>query len=130
MTDSIDGNTIIKYMENDTIFENSIEELFEKCSNHQDWIRNDKHYSWNPNIQVLTYDPKIEEANYSNFNYIYRHKTNKEKWEITSETGETIIVTNDHSCMVERDGKLIEVKPSEMLETDILIILEKEETNE
>ena len=62
------------------------------------------------------------EAFYSGFNYVYRHKTNKDKWEITSEEGQSIIVTDDHSCMVERDGKLLEVKPSEILEDDILLI--------
>lgn len=44
--------------------------------------------------------------------YVYRHKVRKAKWRITLQTGESVIVTNDHSIMVKRDGKLIEVKPS------------------
>lgn len=121
-TDSCKKETIIKYTEDNIEHECTIEELFNKCSHG--WNVNDKEYKSDSNKKTLTYNPETEEVFYSPFNYIYRHKTNKEKWEITSETGEKIIVTNDHSCMVEREGKLIEIKPSEMLDTDILIILD------
>lgn len=124
MTDSVTKDTIIKYLEDKIEKKCTIEELFLKCRKEKSWNNKDKEYSHSKNIKTLTYIPETDEVKYTDFNYIYRHKTNKQKWEITAETGESIIVTNDHSCMVERNGKLIEVKPSEILDTDILLIIE------
>jgi intein/homing endonuclease len=47
----------------------------------------------------------------------------KARWKVTLEDGKTVEVTNDHSIMVERNGKLIEVKASEILESDDFISL-------
>jgi intein/homing endonuclease len=59
-------------------------------------------------------------------NYIYRHKVSKEKWKITDEFGHEVFVTGDHSIMVERNGALLEVKPSEInFETDFLITIKE-----
>jgi intein/homing endonuclease len=52
---------------------------------------------------------------------VYRHKVSKARWKVTLEDGKTVEVTNDHSIMVERNGKLIEVKASEILESDDFI---------
>ena len=124
MTDSIEKNTVITYLLNGEEKQSTVESLFEICSQHQEWIRNGKHYSWHPDIKLLHYNPETDTAEYGDFNYLYKHQTNKQKWKIVAEDGKEIIVTEDHSCMVERNGELIEVKPNEMLDTDILLVIE------
>jgi DNA polymerase elongation subunit (family B) len=57
---------------------------------------------------------------------IIRHKVKKAKWKLRTKSGKEIIVTNDHSMIVFRNGNKIEVKPSEILKTDkILVVLDK-----
>ena len=56
---------------------------------------------------------------------IIRHKVSKPKWKLKTKSGEEIIVTNDHSMIVFRDNKKIEVKPSEILKTDKILSVRK-----
>jgi DNA polymerase elongation subunit (family B) len=97
----------------------TIEELFNGCTEF--WNNGDKEYACNPDLQVLSYSLKDDAPYYGNINYIYRHKVSKDLYEIEDELGNTIIVTEDHSVMVERDGILIETKPIDILDTDVLI---------
>ena len=56
--------------------------------------------------------------------YIMRHKVKKAKYKITSTDGKEVIVTEDHSCMVVRDGVLVEAKPCEInSDTDRLVTI-------
>lgn len=56
-------------------------------------------------------------------NYVMRHRVSKPRYRITSESGRSVVVTGDHSCMVMRDGKLISVKACEInKETDKLVV--------
>jgi hypothetical protein len=53
---------------------------------------------------------------------IIRHKVTKPKWKIVSASGKEIIVTNDHSITIFRNGEKIHIKPSEInLETDEIL---------
>jgi DNA polymerase elongation subunit (family B) len=53
---------------------------------------------------------------------IYRHRVSKKKWRITLENGKSVVVTQDHSIMIERDGVLMEICPSDInTDTDICI---------
>lgn len=56
---------------------------------------------------------------------IIRHKVSKPKWKLKTKSGEEIIVTNDHSMIVFRNGKKTEVKPSEILKTDKILTIRK-----
>lgn len=94
-----------------------IEELFEQCT--MQWANGEKEYAADSHYQVLGYNGS--DSYYTNFNYIYRHKTEKEMFEIENEFGDTVIVTEDHSCMVERNGVLMTVKPKEIMEDDVII---------
>ena len=114
-TDSVANDTIIETTEGNF----TIEHLFHKCSIK--WANNDKEFAVD-DINVATYDPNTQEKILAPINYIYRHKVSKPKWKITDEHNNVIEITNDHSIMVERDGKLIEVKPENILDTDLLIV--------
>ena len=63
------------------------------------------------------------EIYYAPVKRIIRHKVNKAKWKLKTKSGKEIIVTNDHSMIVFRDGDQIEVKPSEILKTDKILII-------
>jgi intein/homing endonuclease len=44
-------------------------------------------------------------------------------YKITLQNDKTVTVTEDHSVMVDRAGFLLEVKPTEILDTDLIICL-------
>jgi DNA polymerase elongation subunit (family B) len=55
--------------------------------------------------------------------YVMRHKVSKEKWRLRGKSGKEVIVTSDHSLIVFRDGKKLEVKPRDVLKTDKILML-------
>jgi intein/homing endonuclease len=122
------GDAVI-YADTDSYFSGTIhktnmgdltaEELFEYCSIK--WKNGKKEYSVDDKVKVLSYEPKTETAQYMPINYVYRHKVSKARWKVTDSLGNEIIVTGDHSIMVERNGNLIEVKPRDILPDDFLI---------
>jgi intein/homing endonuclease len=63
---------------------------------------------------------------YAKVNRIIRHKVSKPKWKLKTKTGKEIIVTNDHSMIVFRNGVKIEVKPSQILKTDKILIIKED----
>jgi DNA polymerase elongation subunit (family B) len=114
-TDSVSEDSIIKT----SMGEMTIEQLFHYCN--KKWQINDREFSSSDNIKVLTYNDKENISYYDHIKYVYRHKVTKQMWEIEDDCGNIIKVTEDHSIMIERDGTLLEIKPNDLLETDILI---------
>lgn len=101
--------------------EKSVEDLFNSCQIY--WNNGDKEYAHHPELMVMSYDPRRNEPYFGHINYIYRHRVSKDLYEIEDSEGNTVTVTEDHSVMVERNGKLIELKPQDILESDIIITL-------
>jgi hypothetical protein len=60
---------------------------------------------------------------FNNANYIMRHKVTKPKWKLKTKSGKEIVVTNDHSMIVFRNGSKIEVKPYEIQKDDKILIV-------
>lgn len=60
---------------------------------------------------------------YGKIKRIIRHKVTKPKWKLKTKSGKEIIVTNDHSMIVFRDGKKLEVKPRDILKTDKILVV-------
>jgi hypothetical protein len=54
--------------------------------------------------------------------YSMKHKVKKKQYRIKTETS-SVVVTEDHSIMIMRDGNLIEAKPNELLDTDRIVRL-------
>lgn len=125
-TDSCDGSSLIKFLSQDGK---------EYVKSIEDWyIENEKngsaghtlkgHESVNTSDKILNF--VNNEIVYSDVKRIIRHKVSKPKWKLKTKSGKEIIVTNDHSMVVFRDGKQIIVKPSEILNSDkILTVIEK-----
>lgn len=114
-TDSEIGSTLHKT----SWGELTIEEIFNRCE--EKWKNGEKEYATDPELMVLSYDNELDTPYMGHIDYIYRHKVSKDLYEIEDEYGNKIVVTEDHSVMVERDGILVEVKPTEIKDTDILI---------
>jgi len=120
-TDSCHKNTIIST--NNGNF--TIEELYHKNINKGSaGITLKGHESVNCDEKVLNYD-ESKGLYYAPVKRIIRHKVTKPKWKLRTKSGEEIIVTNDHSMIVFRDGKKLEVKPSEILKTDKILVIKK-----
>ena len=81
----------------------------------------------NPDFKVLNWKNGLL---YSPVKKLIRHKVRKAKWRLTTETGKEIIITNDHSMVVFRNGEKVIVKPCEInIETDkILEVYGKDES--
>lgn len=112
--DSVDGESIINTKEG----EFTIEELYNKYNGLS--IRKDKEV-----IPVNFYSLNWTEESglyYSKVKNIIRHKTKKKKWRLKA-GGKEIIVTNDHSLIVFRDGIKIEVKPNEIKKGDKVLVI-------
>ncbi len=85
----------------------------------------------NGHESVITSDKILNYSNnlyYANVKRIIRHKVSKSKWKLKTKSGKEIIITNDHSMIVFRDGIKLEVKPSEILKTDKVLTIKQKTT--
>ena len=121
-TDSCHKNTVISTDNGDF----TIEELYNKnMIEGSAGITLKGHESVKCQEKVLNYDEN-KDIYYASVKRIIRHKVSKPKWKLKTKSGEEIIVTNDHSMIVFRDGKKLEVKPSEILKTDKILVIKNE----
>ena len=114
-TDSCVGDTLIPT----SLGKIKIEDLFEKSgeiikNENGSFIKrlNEKILAKSMNSDFEIQDKKII--------YVMKHKVNKRMFKI-SVNDKSVIITEDHSVMINRNDKLLSVKPSEILETDKLI---------
>lgn len=121
-TDSISSDSIIHTNKGDITIENLYNNNIKNGSagntlkGHESVYCNDKVLNWDEN-KHLYYAPVTR---------LIRHKVTKEKWRLKTKSGKEIIVTNDHSMIVFRDGVKLEIKPRDILKTDkILIVINK-----
>jgi len=116
-TDSISSDSII----NTNKGKYTIEELYNNnIENGSAGTTLKGHESVNCKEKVLNWDKKLY---YAPVKRIIRHKVSKSKWRLKTKHGKEIIVTNDHSMIVFRNGKKLEVKPSEILKTDKILTI-------
>jgi len=114
-TDSVLGSSLIRTCKGDV----TIAELYNESNisaghtlvGHESIKCERKILNWTENSGLHYVQPKR----------IIRHKVSKAKWQLRTKSGKEIIVTNDHSMIVFRDGKKIEVKPSEILKSDKIL---------
>ncbi len=72
------------------------------------------------NSKALSYNIENKQIELNSIIYVMKHKVKKRFYKIKCGNDE-VIITGDHSVMVKRDEKVIEVKPSEIKKTDKLI---------
>ena len=121
------------YADTDSIFSESLIKTDKGEYSISDWynenIKNGSagntikgHESVLTNDKILNYS-KDNGIYYASVKRIIRHKVTKAKWKLRTKSGKEIIITNDHSMIVFRNGNQIEVKPSEILKTDKILVL-------
>ena len=115
--DSVTEDTIIKTDSGEI----SIKELFDQCLDHVNIGK--KEYGTQSMAKVVGFNAFEDSPVMSNISYVMRHKTKKKIYLIELENGKSVKVTEDHSVMVDRDGFLLEVKPNEILDDDLIICL-------
>lgn len=112
-TDSSIGDTTVIAEYNNLIERIKFKDLFKIFSKtHEIFLDHKNNEIIEPrNLQTLNYKDGVL---FSKVKKIIRHKVRKAKWKIITSSGKEIIVTNDHSITIFRDGKKIHIKPSEI----------------
>lgn len=118
-TDSLIGDTEI-YVTSEKI---KIEDFYNNlCSNDNLICKRDEndyiHNVSNLNLYTKSYDG--EKIIDDKIIHIMKHKVKKKFYRITV-NGNEVVLTEDHSLIVERNGELISVKPQDVIENDIFI---------
>jgi DNA polymerase elongation subunit (family B) len=123
-TDSIDGDTIIQTnlgsLPIETLYENFKDsKRFYTFKGHEIVDIENKH------IKVPTFYSDKNIASWGRVKNIIRHKVSKKKYKIVA-GGKEVVMTEDHGCMVLRDGKLIRIAPADInVKTDKMIVLKQ-----
>lgn len=118
-TDSVVGSTLVD-LDGES---KPIEEHFAELSMDHNVVKlpND--------VELLMLDGAIESPgvadegwDYVPVNLLYRHKTSKRRYKVTTSSGKHIIVTEDHGLIrIDEDGKLIECTPLQIKVGDKVI---------
>jgi intein/homing endonuclease len=114
-TDSVAWDTVI----DTSVGKLSVEQLFHACSIN--WVEGTKEYATDDRIQLYGYDARHRSLSNEKINYVYRHKVRKTRFKVIDDSGNEIVVTDDHSLMVERGDQLVEIKPQDLVIGDTLI---------
>lgn len=118
-TDSTSFDTILKTSNGECTIENLFNESL-KQNGIKD-ITNNGHEIVKCNDDVLNWT-KENELNFVPIKWIMRHKVSKPMFKITTKSGKTITVTEDHSCIVFRNGEQIAIKAKDInKETDKIL---------
>lgn len=117
-TDSVVGSSVVQLKDNRA----TIESMYEDISGDIETRGNNnyiKHVTEDVYAASVSSDGKLE---YNKVNYIMKHKVKKKMYRISA-LGKHVTVTEDHSVIVKRDGKLQSTKPAELKSTDKIITL-------
>ena len=118
-TDSVVGDTVV-YINSEKI---KIENIYDKlCNDTNLECKRDKndyiHNVSELNLYTKSYDG--EKIIDDKIIHIMKHKVKKKLYKVIV-NGNEVILTEDHSLIVERCGELISVKPQDVIENDIFI---------
>lgn len=116
-TDSQGGDTLVRTSLGHITFE----KLFE-LANHVVEVEDGRQFaSFETKLTAMSFDPSSDSIQLLPVRELYRHKVTKKKYVICLLNGKSTSVTSDHSLMVERNSKLIEIKPAELQDGDVFI---------
>jgi len=118
-TDSILGVSIL----NTSMGKMKIEDLYAMFENNSKETSKDNFTSKVDGIKSLSFSNGFE-LQYKDIEYIKKHKVNKRMFKIKV-NGEEVIVTEDHSIVVNRCGHLISCSPKDIIKGDKIIKYDK-----
>lgn len=117
-TDSVVGDTMV-YVNGK---QQTIESLYEQYNTYAKRDDTRKNYV-KPvgNATTVSVNTTTGELEEKSIVYVMKHRVKKRMFKIKSSSGKEVIVTQDHSIIVVRDGKIIDVSPMQLLESDRII---------
>jgi DNA polymerase elongation subunit (family B) len=122
-TDSVAKDTVIRIKDIEGKESKiTIEDLYNKYLNQPAGVTLKGHESVECDCKILNWDENSK-LYYGSPKRIIRHKVTKPKWRLKTKSGKEIFVTNDHSMIVFRNGKKIEIKPKDILPNDKILII-------
>lgn len=119
--DSIDGCSLVNVELDGVEGVMTIEDLYETCKKMYGIKAIDNQGSEHINCPYKILNYKDEKIGYHPVKDIIAHKVTKAAWKIHTKTGKEIIVTNDHSMVVFRDGVQLVVKPQDIKSSDKIL---------
>ena len=127
-TDSVAGNTKVDISSADIKERMDIADLFTKAKylndDHVLSVSNGSEVIPGNGILIRAYDKDLDMAVYKPMKYVMRHKVSKARFRIKTESGKEVIVSGDHSCIVLRNGELIDIKAKDInKDTDKIITI-------
>ena len=114
-TDSIGENSIVLIKRYNDVYAVSIKDLF-----HNNYLNNGAFTYDDSGKEIIKSTDEVlnwskEKGLYfTPIKYIMKHTVSKEKFKIRTKSGKEIIVTGDHSCIVFRNGKQLEIKAKDI----------------
>lgn len=117
-TDSCVGDTIIETIRSKT----KIEDFFNHTAGKVQVTPNGLIKKPYMNLLVKSMSDKFE-VEFKTVKYIMKHSVEKRMFKIKTHERE-VIITEDHSVIVNRNGEMLSVKPKDILKTDKLIFIE------
>jgi hypothetical protein len=117
-TDSVDGKTIVRTSSG----KKTIEEWYNSNIDKPNGITLCGHESVETSDKVLNWDEK-NGLYFADVKRIIRHKVSKPKWKLKTKSGKEVVVTNDHSMIVFRNGEKLEIKPEYILPSDKILTI-------
>ncbi len=115
-TDSIGGDSIIKTNKGNF----KIKELFKKSINQLEY-KLGKFKGELPDFNVDSFNRKTKKIENKPVKNIMKHKVKKRMFKIKYE-GKELIMTEDHSIIINRDGNILDISPKDIKKGDKLII--------
>jgi DNA polymerase elongation subunit (family B) len=118
-TDSVVGSTLIQTHTDKLKIEDLYKEYeyldqqYSQCGHEIIDVSNDS-------LRVLTFNSKTQLPYMGKVKRLIRHKVSKAKYEINV-NGKSVIMTEDHGCIVYRNDKLCRISPKEINTNDIMI---------
>lgn len=125
-TDSLVGDTIIQTNITETI---AVRDLYEKFeSNHTSFSQHGHEMIdvSNSGLSIHTFRTHDQKIVWGNVKHLVRHKVSKGKYQIVADK-RSITMTEDHGCMVVRNGSLIRVAPLEINVKDDQMIVQEQQ---
>lgn len=122
-TDSCLSITNLKILDDDNKRVITIEDFYNENIGKDAGSTLAGHESVSTNSKVLNWSEE-KGLYYGKIKRIIRHKVNKSKWKLKTKSGKEIIVTNDHSMIVFRNGKKLKIKPKDILKTDKILVVD------
>ena len=124
-TDSSSSLTITQLRDNNELKNLTIEQLYNQGDvNMGDTLKGHQSVGFSKGMEVLNYNPITKQLYYAPIKRVIRHKVTKDKFILKGKNGKYVEVTGDHSCMVFRDGVLMEIKAKDInKETDKILTL-------